>query len=283
MKPIIAIMYDFDKTLSKSDMQDYGFIPALDMKPAEFWAETGKFQQATGVERILSYMYTMVALSKEKGIKLTKETLNEMGKNIQYYKGVETWFKRINKFGKDLGVKVEHYIISSGTKEILEGCSIAKYFTDIFGCEFYFDPVTKEPVWPKLSINYTQKTQYIYRIRKGSMDLRDDTTINTKTDKIRIPYTNMIYIGDGMTDIPCMQLVQNNHGHSISLYADKDEAALKKLLEEKRTNVYIKADYSEGSELEKVIQSIIQSVANESELENKSAKLAKKLGIKWKK
>lgn len=283
MKPIFAIMYDFDKTLSKSDMQDYGFIPALGMKPAEFWGATGKFQEESGMERILSYMYTMVKLSKEKGIHLTKEVLNEMGKNIQYYKGVDTWFDRINKFGKSIGVKIEHYIISSGTKEILDGCSIAKYFKGIFGCEFYFDPVTKEPVWPKLSINYTQKTQYIYRIRKDSTDLTDDTTINTKTDKIRIPYTNMIYLGDGMTDIPCMQLVQNNHGHSIALYKDKDEDALAKLLKEKRTNVYLKADYSEGGDLEKTIKSIISSVANEITLQEKSKKLAKKLGIEWKK
>lgn len=282
MKPIIAIMYDFDKTLSKSDMQDYGFIPALGMTPSEFWGATGKFQEKTGVERILSYMYTMVALSKEKGIKLTRKTLNEMGKNIEYFKGVDTWFDRINEFGKSLGVTIEHYIISSGTKEILEGSSIAKHFKEIFGCEFYFDPVTGEPVWPKLSINYTQKTQYIYRIRKNATDLTDDTTINTKGEDIRIPYTNMIYLGDGMTDIPCMQLVQNNHGHSISLYSDKDEESLKKLLREKRTNVYIKADYSEGSDLERIIKSIVQSIANEVLLETKTKKLAEKLGIEWK-
>ena len=283
MKPIIAIMYDFDQTLSKSDMQDYGFIPALGMKPAEFWGATGEFQKASGMERILSYMYTMVALSKEKGLKLTRKTLNDMGKNIEYFKGVETWFKRINEFGKSLGVTIEHYIISSGTKEILEGCSIAKEFKEIFGCEFYFDPKTKEPVWPNLSINYTQKTQYIYRIRKGSTDLLDDTTINTKSDNIRIPYTNMIYIGDGMTDIPCMQLVKNNHGHSISLYDDMDKDALKKLLKEQRTNLYLKADYSEGSDLEKFIKSIVQSIANEEALRVKSEKLAEKLGIEWKK
>ena len=281
-KPIIALMYDFDKTLSKSDMQDYGFIPALNMTPSEFWGETGKFQEATGVERILSYMYTMVRLSKEKGIKLTRETLNEMGRNIEYFKGVETWFKRINEYGKKLGLEVEHYIISSGTKEILEGCSIAKEFKHMFGCEFYYDPVTHEPVWPKLAINYTQKTQFIYRIRKGSFDLTDDTTINTKVEEIRIPYTNMIYLGDGMTDIPCMQLVQNNSGHSIAIYSDKDEKALRKLLAEKRTNVCVKADYSEGSDLEKVVQSIIQTVAAESDLKAKSKALAQNLGLEWK-
>jgi 2-hydroxy-3-keto-5-methylthiopentenyl-1-phosphate phosphatase len=281
-KPIIALMYDFDKTLSKSDMQDYGFIPALGMSPSEFWGETGKFQDATGVERILSYMYTMVRLSKEKGIKLTRKTLNDMGKNIEYFKGVTTWFKRINEYGKSLGVEIEHYIISSGTKEILEGSSIAKEFKHMFGCEFYYDPKTEEPVWPKLAINYTQKTQYIYRIRKGSFDLTDDTTINTKVEEIRIPYTNMIYLGDGMTDIPCMQLVQNNNGHSIAIYSDTDEKALKKLLAEKRTNVCVKADYSAGSDLENVVQSIIQTVAAEANLKAKSKELAEKLGIEWK-
>ena len=281
-KPIVALMYDFDKTLSRSDMQDYGFIPALGMTPNEFWDETGKFQAATGVERILSYMYTMVKLCKDKGIKLTRETLNEMGRKIQYFDGVSTWFDRINAFGESLGVQIEHYIISSGTKEILEGCSIAKHFKYMFGCEFYFDPDTKEPVWPKLAINYTMKTQFIYRIRKGSFDLTDDTTINTKVENIRIPYTNMIYLGDGMTDIPCMQLVQNNSGHSIAIYSDKDEKALRKLLAEKRTNVCVKADYSMGSDLEKVIQSIIQTVAAESSLKAQSKELAGKLGIEWK-
>ena len=152
----------------------------------------------------------------------------------------------------------------------------------MFGCEFYFDPETKEPVWPKLAINYTMKTQFIYRIRKGSFDLTDDTTINTKVENIRIPYTNMIYLGDGMTDIPCMQLVQNNSGHSIAIYSDKDEKALRKLLAEKRTNVCVKADYSKGSDLEKVIQSIIQTVAAESSLKAQSKELAQKLGIEWK-
>ena len=265
-KPIIAIMYDFDKTLSKSDMQDYGFIPAIGMTPEEFWGATGKFQKESKMERILSYMYTMVKLCKERNIKLTHSTLNKMGKNIEYFPGVESWFKRINQFGKENGVTVEHYIISSGTKEILEGASIAKEFKEIFGCEFYFDPVSKEPVWPNLAINYTQKTQYVYRIRKGATNLLDDTSINTKSDKVRIPYTNMIYLGDGMTDIPCMQLIQNNHGHSIAIYS-KDDASLKKLIKEKRTNIAAKADYREGSKLDKYIKDIIKSVAIEAHLE----------------
>ena len=277
---VLGICYDFDKTLSPKDMQEFHYIESLGYKnPVDFWIECDEIAKTNNCDGILAYMYLMA----KKNPNLTRKQLIEEGKYIKLYKGVDTWFKRINNFGKKLGVKVEHYIISSGTKEILEGSSIAKNFKEIFGCEFYYDPVTKEPVWPKLAINYTQKTQYIYRIRKNAVDLNDDITINTKSDNIRIPYTHMVYLGDGMTDIPCMQLIQNNHGHSIALYKDRDEEALKKLLKERRTNVYLKADYSEGSELEKVIQSIIQSVANETLLESKTKKLADKLGIKWKK
>lgn len=278
-KPIIAIMYDFDKTLSKSDMQDYGFIPALGLTPDQFWGETGKFQDASGVERILSYMYTMVKLSKEKGIKLTRDTLVSMGKNIEYFDGVETWFDRINKYGEECGVQIEHYIISSGTKEIVEGSSIAKNFTKIFGCEFYYDEETGTPIWPKLSINYTQKTQYVYRISKGTLDLSDDVTINTKDDKHRIPYKNMIYLGDGMTDIPCMQLVQNNKGHSIAIYSEDDKSAMQNLLRDARVNIALKADYREGSELDIAVKQMIQATANEALLVRKHEELCKKEGI----
>ena len=133
-KPIVAIMYDFDKTLSTTDMQNYSFIPALGMKPDEFWGATGEFSKKTEVERILSYMYMMVKLSQDKGIKLTKKFLNDCGKNIEYFPGVEKWFQRINKYGQALDVKVEHYLLSSGTKEIVEGATIAKYFKEIYGC-----------------------------------------------------------------------------------------------------------------------------------------------------
>lgn len=277
-KPIVAILYDFDKTLSTTDMQNYDFIPALGMKPEEFWGATGDFSKKTQVERILSYMYMMVALCKEKGIKLTKKFLNECGKNIQFYPGVENWFKRINAFGKKHDVKVEHYLLSSGTKEIVEGCSIAKYFTKIFGCEFYFDPKTEEPIWPKLAINYTQKTQYLYRISKGATDLRDDYKINQKEKNHRIPYTNMIYLGDGMTDIPCMQIIKNNGGRSIAIYSKKDKENIQKLVREGRVNYAFTANYSDGSSLDNTIKAIIKQVAINYELKKKEEETFKKLG-----
>lgn len=275
-KPIVAIMYDFDQTLSKTDMQAYGFIPALGMKPEEFWNATTEFCKKNGVERILSYMYMMVALSKEKGIHLTKEKLNEMGKGITFYPGVESWFKRINEYGKKQGVTVEHYLISSGTKEIVEGCSIAKEFTEIYGCEFYFDPVTKEPIWPKFAVNYTQKTQYVYRISKGATDISDDKRINEKEKNHRIPYTNMIYLGDGMTDVPCMQLVKNNGGRSIAIYDKHHKTNMKKLLRDGRISYATPGDYKEGSRLDRMIKGIIDNISIVSKLKREEEELLKK-------
>lgn len=276
-KPIVAIMYDFDKTLSTTDMQNYMFIPALGMKPDEFWGATGEFSRKTEVERILSYMYMMVKLCQEKGIKLTKKFLNECGKKIDYYPGVENWFKRINKYGQALDVKVEHYLLSSGTKEIVEGSKIAKYFKEIYGCEFYFDPATQVPVWPKQAVNYTQKTQYLFRISKGATDLRDDKKINEKEKEHRIPYTNMIYLGDGMTDVPCMQVLKNNGGKSIAIYNPKDKVNIQKLVREKRVNFAFTANYTEGSNLDKTVKSIIKQIAVDNELKRKEEETFKKL------
>ena len=276
-KPIVAILYDFDKTLSTTDMQNYSFIPALGMKPEEFWGATGEFSKKTEVERILSYMYMMIKLSKEKGIPLTRKFLNECGKKIEYYPGVESWFSRINKYGQAHDVKVEHYLLSSGTKEIVEGSKIAKYFKEIYGCEFYFDPDTQTPVWPKLAVNYTQKTQYLFRISKGATDLRDDKKINEKEKEHRIPYTNMIYLGDGMTDVPCMQVLKNNGGKSIAIYSKKDKSSIQKLVKENRVNFAFTGNYTEGSNLDKTVKSIIKQVAVNTELKRKEEETFKKL------
>ena len=264
-KPIVAILYDFDSTLSRTDMQNFGFIPSLGMTPAEFWGATGKFSEETGCERTLAYLYMMQKLAAEKGIKMTKEWLKEQGKGIEFYNGVETWFDRINAYGKEHGVNVEHYLISSGNKEIVEGCKIAKQFKVIYGCEYIFDPATGIPVWPKLAINYTQKTQYFFRISKGAVDANDDKGVNEKAKEKRIPYSNIIYIGDGMTDIPSMIIVKDNGGKSIAVYPKGKEDRVKDLYDDGRVNYVCPANYKEGSEIEKVMKLIIQGVAiNES-------------------
>ncbi len=274
---IMAIMYDFDKTLCTTDMQNYGFIPALNMTPEEFWGATGQFSAKTGCERILSYMYMMVYLSKQKGIKLTKKWLNSLGKGIIYFSGVEEWFDRINKYGEERGVKVEHYLCSSGTKEIVEGCSIAKKFRKIYGCEFYFDPVTDEPIWPKLAINYTQKTQYFFRISKGVYNVSDDNSVNTKTKKRRIPYSNIVYLGDGLTDVPCMVLVKQNGGKSIAIHQKKDTKNMVNLIKEGRVNFACLADYNDGSDLDQTMKLIIDRIAVETSIARKETAIIDKV------
>lgn len=265
-KPIIAIMYDFDKTLSTTDMQNYTFIPSLGMSPEEFWTKTGEFSKKTGVERILSYMYMMIYLSQEKNVEITRETLRECGKDIKFFPGVKTWFDRINEYGKQKGITIEHYLVSSGTKEIVEGCSIYDNFKEAYGCEFYYDE-KGHPVWPKYAINYTQKTQFFFRVAKGATDITNDDKVNEKSKTLRIPYRNIIYMGDGMTDIPAMTLVKHNGGRSIALYPEKDKDKVKKIYEEGRCSFICRADYSAGSKLEKVIKLIIDSIAISEEID----------------
>ena len=267
-------MYDFDKTLSTTDMQNYSFIPNLGLTPEEFWGATGDFSARTGVERILSYMFMMIKESKDKNIKLTKEYLRECGKNIEFYPGVETWFERINKYGEEHGVEVQHFLVSSGTKEIVEGCKIYPFFKKAWGCEYYYDE-NGEPIWPKLAINYTQKTQFMFRIAKGVDDDGDDTSVNTKVAKLKIPYENMIYCGDGMTDIACMTLVQKNRGTSIAIYPDKSKkASVDQLYKDKRVNLVALANYEENSDIDRAVKLVIEKISVQTqmiELENELA------------
>lgn len=274
-KPIVAIMYDFDKTLSTTDMQNYTFIPRLGLTPDEFWGRTSKYTEECGVERILAYMYAMVVEARNKGIPLTRKFLQECGKDIQFYPGVTTWFDRINKFGEDNGVVIEHYLVSSGTKEIVEGSSICKAFKEIYGCEFHYNK-QGEAVWPKLAINYTQKTQYFFRVAKGATDVTDDSGVNKKSEKLRIPYENIIYLGDGMTDIACMTLVKKNDGNSIAIYPEEQSHKVKQILKDDRVNWICSANYKAGSDLDKVVKLIIKKVATLEEIKKKQQKLSEK-------
>ena len=277
-KPIVCIMYDFDKTLCTQDMQNYKFIPDVKMTPNDFWSATGEFGSKTQMEKILAYMYMMIIKAKENNIVLSKEYLKSLGAYIEYFKGVETFFKRINEFANNLGVKVEHYIISSGTKEIIEGSSIAKEFKKIYACEYYYDE-NGQAIWPKLTINYTQKTQFVFRISKGVEKIDDDNAVNDRVakDKRRVLYQNMIYIGDGITDIPCMQLVKDKGGKSIAIYRDVKKVHASKLIMDERVNYICKADYSEGSELDQIIKLQIESIAIHNKLANKELKQRKNI------
>ena len=217
----------------------------------------------------------MIAMARDRNIKLTREFLRDCGKNIKYHPGVTTWFDRINAYGAEKGIKVEHYLVSSGTKEILEGCSIYDKFTQVYGCEFYYE--NGLPVWPKLAINYTQKTQFFFRIAKGVKELGDDNSVNEKNvNGLRVPYENIVYIGDGMTDVACMTLVNKNRGFSVGVYTDENKDSVKQIKNDKRCRFVCKADYSTNSDMEKVLKLIIESVATRTDLETKEEALANK-------
>ena len=269
-KPVIAILYDFDKTLSTTDMQEYDFIKNLGVTPEEFWGETGKLKNKAEMDGILAYMYMMLKCCKDKNIKLTREYLNECGKNIKLHKGVNTWFERINKYAESIGATVEHYLISSGITEIVEGSDIAKYFKKIYGCTFLYGD-DGEAIWPATAINFTLKTQFIYRISKGVLDIRDDYNLNKRTDDRRIPYRNFIYIGDGMTDIPSMKLVKERGGKSIALYQENKQT-IAELLADERINYACKADYSANSTLERIVKLMIETIVGLDTLETKELK-----------
>lgn len=260
-KPTIALIYDFDKTLSTTDMQEFDFIKNLGITPDEFWGDTSDLTELHEMDRILAYMYMMVIKCKEKNIKLTREYLNECGKNITLYRGVNTWFDRINAFGQSINVNIEHYIVSSGITEIIEGTDIHKYFKKIYGCNFLYDDKTKEAIWPAMSINYTQKTQFIFRISKGILDVRDDNSLNKHMSSRRIDYKNMIYIGDGLTDIPCMKLIREKGGKAIALYPSGCKDRVSQLVTDNRINYVCVADYSQSSTLEKIVKLMIENMA----------------------
>lgn len=261
-KTTIGILYDFDKTLCTTDMQEYDFIKKLGMTSSDFWSEAAEITDQHEVEKTLAYMFLMIKKCKEKGIRLTKEYLRECAANVVLFKGVLTWFDRINKFGESIGVNIEHYIISSGTYEIIEGTPIAKYFKRIYACKYMYDD-NGEAIWPALAINYTLKTQYIYRISKGILDVTDDYHLNRLQDESlrRIAYRNMIYIGDGMTDIPCMKMVKQKGGKSIALYPSGKSEHVKPLVDDERINYVCVADYSPKSSLEKIVKLMIENMA----------------------
>ena len=274
-KPIVAILYDFDKTLSTTDMQNYTFIPNLGMTPDEFWGETGKLSKQFEVERILSYMYCMIKIAKEKGIKITKEYLRECGKAIKFFPGVTTWFKRINEYGDERGIQIEHYLVSSGTKEIVEGCSIYDEFKQVYGCEFLYDE-NGEACWPKMAINFTQKTQFFFRIAKGAIKATDDSCVNEKTPDHRVEYKNIIYVGDGMTDIPSMTLVKKNGGHSIAIHPKDDKEVVQQIYDDNRCDFIVEADYSANGEMDKVVKMLIDLISAQEKLKRKEIALANK-------
>ena len=271
-QPIVAIMYDFDKTLCTKDMQEYAFIPALGMSSSAFWGEVNAMTDAEEMDNILAYMYKMVEKAKEKKVPITRDTFQEMGSKVEYFDGVKTWFERINAYGEKVGVRVEHYIVSSGIKEIIEGTEIARFFKKIYACEFMYD-YNGFIQWPKFAVNYTAKTQFLFRINKGvlTIDSKSADKLNrfTPENERRVPFRNMIYIGDGLTDVPCMKLVKSYGGQSIAVFdQEKGKDAAEALKVANRVNFVAAADYGTGSDIEIIVQAIIKKIQAVEEMQS---------------
>lgn len=271
-KTIIAIMYDFDRTLSIDEMQRYTFMPAVHTTAEKFWAESDELAVRLNMDPNLAYMYLMLKKARENGIKPTRDWMVKLGEGVQLYPGLTKWFERVTKFGEDNNVSIEHYVISSGLKEIIEGTNIYKYFKRVYACEYNYDEVTKEAIWPKSIVNYTTKTQFLFRISKGTFELADDHVVNQHVPETmkHCPFRNMIYIGDGSTDIPCMQLVRDRGGESIAVYPDaKNKSIAQQLLKDDRVSFMERADYSLNSPLDRVVKDIILKMAINDQLAHK--------------
>ena len=234
-KPIIALLYDFDKTLCTTDMEDYAFIPALGYTPAEFWSKANTFGRDNRMDGLLAYMYTMIEECRAQGKRLDRELLVRCGHNIELFPGV---------------------------REIIEGSGIAHEFREIYACEFFYN-AEGLATWPKLDVNFTNKTQFVYRINKGVLDVSDDKTLNDSMpdDSKRIPFTNMIYVGDGLSDVPCMKMMRAYGGQAIAVYQSGNRAGVEDLLSKGRVDFIFPADYREGGGLDNTVKNIIRKMA----------------------
>lgn len=270
-RPVLALCYDFDRTLSPEDMQAQGFIQSVGEDVKEFWRQSNELAEKNDMDMNLAYMLTMVKKAKGK-FYVTKKALAESGAKIKLYDGVEGWFGRINEYGESRGIIVEHYIISSGLKEMIEGTAIAGEFKKIYASAFMYDEYGV-PEWPAQTINYTNKTQFLFRIEKGCLNINDHEGVNEyiPPENIRVPLRNIVYFGDSDTDIPCMKLVNSYGGHSIGVYdkASGNKEKVYRLINNDRIRYFAPADYTEGSEIDCLVKAIINKTAAYEKLESK--------------
>ena len=273
----IALIYDFDGTLAPGNMQEYDFIPAVGKSNKEFWTEANSLAEQQDADMVLTYMARMIQAARSKGLSLRREAFRESGRKVELFPGVCEWFGRINRYGAERGIRILHYINSSGLKEIIEGTGIAHEFRKIYACSFLYD-VDGIAYWPAVAVNYTNKTQFIFKINKGVESVSDSKQVNRYIpEKDRpVPFSRMIYVGDGTTDIPCMRLVKNYGGHSIAVYNPEQRSALREmasLIQDNRVNHVCPADYSEGSDMDTIVKMIIDKIDLDEQLARREALL----------
>ena len=265
-RPLAVFAYDFDGTLAPGNMQEHAFIPdELGMEHAEFWAEATRLARAQRGDGILAYMHLMLAKAREKGLELSLESWRRRGANLRLFPGVMDWFARQNARADALGLDLRHFIISSGNRELIEGSPIAPYFERIYASGFIFDEAD-DAIGIALAINYTGKTQYLFRINKWTLNEWDNEAINAvQVERDRaVPFDRIAFFGDGLTDIPVMRVMTDHGGHPVAVYDPEKpitEAAADKLLKDGRARLAAGGDYREGSELDTLAADIIAEMA----------------------
>ena len=260
----VALIYDFDGTLSPDNMQEYGFIEAIGKDKREFWTKTNVLSEENDASRILCYMYLMIKTAEGNEVSLKRDSFQRFGEKIALFDGVKEWFSMMNAYAQSIGIELKHYINSSGLKEMIEGTVIYKEFENVYACSFLYN-VDGVAYWPAIAVDYTTKTQFLFKINKGIKDVSDDTKINQfiPEEQRPIPFKNMIYFGDGATDIPCMKMVKEHGGHSIAVYdpcnEEKKQNALQ-LITDNRVNFVCPANYTETSEMCQVVKRILDKI-----------------------
>lgn len=261
----VALVYDFDGTLSPRNMQEFGFVQAIKKDSEEFWEKNHLLAKRNDASEILCYMYLMLQEAKANDISLKRDSFKNFGARIELFPGVMDWFSLVNQYGKSIGLNIKHYINSSGLKEMIEGTPIAKNFDNIYACSFLYN-IDGVAYWPAVAVDYTTKTQFLFKINKGIKEISDNKKINefVKKEDRPIPFERMIYFGDGDTDIPCMKVVKEHGGHSIAVYGDrKKKATAMRLISEERVNFVCKADYSKDSDIHKIVVRILDKIRSE--------------------
>lgn len=264
----MAICYDFDKTLSPDDMQSFTLIPSFGVEKEKFWAESDQLARENLMDKNLAWMRQLIRYSEFTGRSIKREYFREVGAQVPLYNGVESWFERMNQIAAEKGIELEHYIISSGLKETIEGSAISKYFKRIYASTYLYS-TDGTAIWPAQAVNYTNKTQFIFRIAKGLFEEYDERVNDIMpNEELYIPYGNIVYIGDSATDIPCMRLVKSRGGYSIGVFDPEkgDRSRVYQLYNDGRINLFAPADYSENSDISKFMAQIMDDIAAKEHL-----------------
>ncbi len=267
-----ALIYDFDGTLARGNMQEVTFIPSVGMGIGDFWGEADRLTRESDGDNILMYMQLMLARARETGEPITKKLLAAHGEDVKLFDGLKSdltgkgWFDRINEVGRKYGLDIEHYIISAGLEEMIEGCPIRSEFRHVFASKFVYDD-KGVAIWPAVGVNYTTKTQYLFRINKGVLNHFEHDRINKfmADDARPVPFERMIFLGDGDTDVPTMKMMHTKGGFSIAVYdprnSERDQQKIYGLISEDRVNFVAAADYREGTALDLIVKGLLGRIA----------------------